>query len=108
MTMKPAKQILLSVGVLVDANAEHRELEAIGNALRAAAATAARATGCEPSDVVCYDYLGTDSANALRCSVCGRWASDVERPNHVGCIGLGPWIAGDFFCTECRLPPRTS
>ena len=108
MIMNPAKQILLSVGVLVDADAEQDALDAIGKVLQAAAATAASATGCESSGVLCWDYLGTESANAVRCSVCEGWASAVDQPNQVGCIGLGHWIGGDFFRTQCRLPPRTS
>lgn len=105
--MKPDKQILLSVGVLIEADAPHERLEAIGIAMRDAVTRIAEGAGAEASTVINWDYLGTESANSIRCCKCGCWASDVNEPDKIACITLGHWIDGKFYCTQCRLPPRT-
>jgi len=77
----------------------------VTDALSAAAKdVAAKNPGCEANGTVSWIYLGEDWVNAERCAMCGQWGSDVETPDDVACIGLGHWIDGEFFCTQCRMP----
>jgi hypothetical protein len=48
--------------------------------------------------------LDENGLNCGRCSNCGGWASDKEKPGFIRELGIGARINGKLFCDEC-LPP---
>lgn len=80
----------------------HDRMGVVSEALRVAARqVAASQPDCMPTDVISYHYPGEEYENAARCSYCGCWATDDNKPDRIDGIDLGFTVGGRFACVQC-------
>src|SRR5689334_21210957 len=109
--MNKKRPVLIGIAVLVDVPRDDEGMYDFGGVMRevsdaleaAARQVAAGRTDCKPMDVISYHYLEEEGENAARCSYCGRWASDNDRPNPIDGIALGFTVNGRSMCDQCRV-----
>jgi hypothetical protein len=106
--MSEPRLVLVGVAVLLEApqdeDAMHDRMSVVSEALRAAARqVAASRPDCKSMDMISYHYLGENDENAARCSYCGRWASDWDKPNPIDGLAVGFVLDGLFLCDQCRV-----
>ena len=104
----PTRLVLVSIAVIVEApiddEAQFWRLQAIAHKLRQATEQiCATESGCTPTGVSSFHYLGDESENALRCTRCTRWATNVDQSDWIDGIECGSFIDGRFLCEQCRV-----
>ena len=110
--VEQSRQILLSAGVILtfreDEDYGGELMDRVSRELQAAVKLMAAASGvCESSGVVKIHYLGDESENAARCSLCGRWTSDINRSIPViDGIPDGDVQDGRLVCFRCQYLER--
>ena len=109
--MAGERQVIVSTGIIAtlsgDEDADDALVYRLANDLRAAATSvAAGVPGCQADGTVTIHYLGDGSVNAERCSCCGRWASNLDKPDTIDCIQFGDGQAGRFLCIPCQTAER--
>jgi hypothetical protein len=106
-TLMPDTQpVLITTAVIwqapLDDDAMSSRLDLVSNALQAAFhRVIEQIPNCTSTGVISFHYLGNAVENALRCAVCGVWASDFKKPNAIDGIGLGSMLDDRFLCTQC-------
>ena len=106
--MNEPRLVLVGIAVLLEApqdeDALHERLIVVGEALRVAAQQVAESQAdCKPMGVVSYHYLGEESENAARCSYCGRWTTDSDKPDQIDGLEIGFTWDGRYMCEQCRV-----
>ncbi len=110
--MAGERQVIVSTGVIIatlsgDEDADYALISRLGDALMAAAeAVAAGVPGCQAGGTYTFHYLGDDSVNAERCSSCGGWATNLDKPDTIDGIQFGDGQAGRFICIPCQTAER--
>jgi hypothetical protein len=102
------RTVLVTVAVLVDAPADPDGLSdrllAVSQELwRAAEQVCAADPGCTPVGGSSYHYLDDGTENARPCDRCGRWATDVDKPDRLDVVESGSVIGDRFLCEQCRV-----
>jgi hypothetical protein len=107
--MIPSNTVLINTAVIVelpegeDEDTHHERLDTIRAALvKAVEEVAATQTACRPTRCCGHHYLGDEGENAFRCSRCGIWATDFDRPDRIGGIPEGCVKNGVFVCWSCH------
>jgi hypothetical protein len=105
--MGDAEEMLLSAAISVklpdDKDAAGKVVEQIACLLQAAVNKMAATTGgCRSTGTVKLHYLGQESENAAKCSSCGQWTSDVDKPAPIDGIRLGRKTGEKFTCFPCE------
>jgi hypothetical protein len=103
-----AMPVLVSSAVLLDAPESEEErhaamTEVSQGLMHAVWRFAATRPDCVSVNGTSYHYLGEEYENAARCSRCGAWATDTDRPGWIDCIRHGSIIEGRFLCEPCRV-----
>lgn len=104
--MSESRLVLIGIAVQLEAPrdrfAMYDRMSAVSEALRAAVRQVAiTQPDCKPMDVTSYHYLGEKYENAARCTYCGEWASDKDKPDRIDGIALGWTVGGQFMCEQC-------
>lgn len=111
--MAVERQVLVSTGLIAtlsgDADSDYALASLLGDALLAAAhSVASGLPGCRSAGTWTFHYLGDDSVNAERCSSCGQWATNLNKPDTIDCIQCGDSLTetGRFICIPCQTAER--
>jgi hypothetical protein len=104
----PTLPVLVTIAVIVEAPTDNEarfwRIQAVADKLRQAAEQVCAADpGCTPTGVSSVHYLGDESENAIRCTRCTRWATDVDQSDWIDGIDCGSFIDGRFLCEQCRV-----
>ena len=105
--MTDTRLVLVTVSVLVHAPAEAGALEEITHRVsdrlqRAVQGVVSSDPSLEATQVTSFHYPGDEGENARRCSLCGRWATDINRPQTIDGLSDGYEVAGVFRCDQCH------
>lgn len=105
--MTDTRLVLVTVSVLVRAPVEfdalQQALDHVSDSLQQAVqGVVSSDRTLETTGVTSFHYPGDEDENARRCSLCGRWATDIKQPQWLDGLSNGYEVAGVFRCDQCH------